>query len=117
MTVPRHDYTTIDVPNRLVVVRTFVSKPVEVQAVHWLTDQDVYEEMFSGAALTKWIGNESFITQTSLGVTIHFYATELDHHRMMHSPGDWIIKDADGFYGQTDEEFRANYTEVIHDES
>lgn len=86
------------------MIKTFVKKPVKVQAVQWTGDN--YEELadFVGhIRFTYSLDKDSVIIETLEG----------DHYARK---GDWIIRGINGeFYPCKPDIFEKTYVEVTHD--
>lgn len=80
------------------MIRTFVKKPVEVQAIQWTGDN--YEE------IQEFVGKDGCVRS---GDTLLVYTLEGDHHA---SIGDWIIRGIKGeFYPCKPDIFEKTYDE------
>lgn len=83
------------------MIKTFVKKPVKVQAIQWTGDN--YEE------LIDFVGNVMFPYSFDDGEVI-IRTLEGDHHA---SKGDWIIRGINGeFYPCKPDIFEKTYEEV-----
>lgn len=85
------------------MTKTFIKKPVEIQAVQWTGDN--YDE------ICKFIGYFPNIIYGSRGPYVVIKTLEGDHHA---SVGDWIIRGVKGeFYPCKPDIFEQTYEEVI----
>lgn len=83
------------------MIKTFVKKPVKVQAVRWTGDN--YEE------LADFVGHIRFVYSLDKDSVI-IETLEGDHYARK---GDWIIRDVNGeFYPCKPDIFKKTYEEV-----
>lgn len=86
------------------MIKTFVKKPVQVQAVQWTGDN--YEE------IVNFVGHISFPYSLDKGSVI-IETLEGNHYARK---GDWIIRGINGeFYPCKPDIFEKTYEEVTHD--
>lgn len=84
------------------MIKTFVKKPVEVQAVQWTGDN--YDE------ICNFIGCHPTFLHGSFGPYIIIKTLEGDHHALVN---DWIIRGIKGeFYPCKPDIFEQTYEEV-----
>lgn len=84
------------------MIKTFVKKPVEVQAVQWTGEN--YDE------ICKFIGHHPKLIYGSFGPYIIIETLEGDHHALV---SDWIIRGVKGeFYPCKPDIFEQTYEEV-----
>lgn len=85
------------------MIKTFVKKPVKVQAIQWTGDN--YEELvdFVGNVMFPYSFKDNIIIETLEGEVIA-------------SKGDWIIRGVNGeYYPCKPDIFEKTYEEVNHD--
>lgn len=86
------------------MIKTFVKKPVKVQAVQWTGDNYGEIARFVGLVRFTTIIDEDFVIIKTL---------EGDHYA---KEGDWIIRGVNGeFYPCKPDIFEKTYEEVTHD--
>ena len=80
----------------------YAHKPFYVEAIQWKGDNAQELELLATGNKTNYNDKEFFIETKEYGLIV--------------SLNDWVLKDKDNFMLLTDDQFKANFDEVISDE-
>ena len=83
--------------------KTYRKKPVEIQAMQWTGT--------NGEAMFAWLGEERFTHEAPAGFTAMIYVAANDTWLGIET-GEWVLKDAKGFYPCKPDIFEQTYAPV-----